>query len=128
LRRFPIPLSLFEWESIGVRVWQHCRETNLPVFQLYNIGVVGALNHLNQGSPEMSETVELTSTNNQVLAPSSSGQALVTLHSRKVVGQSAATNTIVPYVYMYRSGLAAAGRPAGIFLLGRNGKTGNGRL
>jgi len=76
----------------------------------------------------MSETVELTSTDSHVLAPSSSGQALVSLHSRKVVGQSAATNTIVPYVDMYRSGLAAAGRPAVAFLLVRNGKTENGPL
>ncbi|HEY0763238.1 MAG TPA: AAA family ATPase [Pyrinomonadaceae bacterium] len=73
----------------------------------------------------MSERVELTSTNNHVLAPSSSGQDLVTLLSRKVVGQSAATNIIVPYVYMYQSGLAPAGRPAGVFLL--LGPTGTGK-
>ena len=60
----------------------------------------------------MSEIVELTSTNSHVAAPSSSGQDLVSLLSRKVVGQSAATNIIVPYVYMYQSGLAPAGRPA----------------
>jgi hypothetical protein len=69
----------------------------------------------------MSETVELASTNSYVLAPSSSGQALVTLHSRKVVGQSAASNTIVPYVYIYRSGLASAGRLAGVCLPGPTG-------
>ena len=73
----------------------------------------------------MSERVELTSTNNNGLAPSSSGQDLVTLLSRKVVGQSAATNIIVPYVYMYQSGLAPAGRPAGVFLL--LGPTGTGK-
>jgi len=80
------------------------------------------MNHPNQRSPKMSETVELASTNSHVLAPSSSGQALVTLHSRKVVGQSAASNTIVPHVYMYRSGLAPAGRPAGLFLPGPTGR------
>jgi len=96
-----------------VRVWQHYARQIFPVFQLYNRVVVGALNHPNQRSPEMSETVELASTNSHVLAPSSSGQALVILHSRKGVGQSPAPNTIVPYVYMYRSGLASAGRPTG---------------
>jgi len=80
------------------------------------------MNHPNQRSPKMSETVELASTNSHVLAPSSSGQALVTLHSRKVVGQFAASNTIVPHVYMYRSGLAPAGRPAGLFLSGPTGR------
>jgi ATP-dependent Clp protease ATP-binding subunit ClpA len=65
----------------------------------------------------MSETVELTSTNSHVLALSCSGQDLVSLFSRKVVGQSTATNIIVPDVYMYQSGLAPAGRAAGAFLL-----------
>ena len=60
----------------------------------------------------MSETVELTSINSHVLAPSTPGQDLVSLLSRKVVGQSVATNIIVPYVYMYQSGLAPTGRPA----------------
>ena len=73
----------------------------------------------------MSETVELTSTNSHVLAPSTSGQDLVSLLSRKVVGQSMATNIIVPYVYMYQSGLAPTGRPAGVFLL--PGPTGTGK-
>ncbi len=50
---------------------------------------------------------------------------LVTLLSQKVVGQSAATKAIVPYVYMYQSGLAPAGRPAGVFLL--LGPTGTGK-
>src|SRR6185503_15449540 len=73
----------------------------------------------------MSETVELTSTNSHVLAPSSSGQDLVSLLPRKVAGQSAATNIIVPYVYMYQSGLAPTGRPAGVLLL--LGPTGTGK-
>jgi len=63
----------------------------------------------------MSETVELTSTSSHVLAPSSSGQDLVSFLSRKVVGQSTATNIIVLYVYMYQSGLAPTGRPPGVF-------------
>ena len=50
---------------------------------------------------------------------------LVTLLSQKVVGQSAASKAIVPYVYMYQSGLAPANRPAGIFLL--LGPTGTGK-
>lgn len=50
---------------------------------------------------------------------------LVTLLSRKVVGQSAATKAIVPYIYMYQSGLAPEGRPAGVFLL--LGPTGTGK-
>jgi CheY-like chemotaxis protein len=50
---------------------------------------------------------------------------LVSILSRKVVGQAAATNAIVPYVYMYQSGLAPEGRPAGVFLL--LGPTGTGK-
>ena len=50
---------------------------------------------------------------------------LVSLLSQKVVGQSTATKAIVPYVYMYQSGLAPKGRPAGVFLL--LGPTGRGK-
>lgn len=50
---------------------------------------------------------------------------LVTLLSTKVVGQSAASKAIVPFVYMYQSGLAPEGRPAGVFLL--LGPTGTGK-
>ena len=50
---------------------------------------------------------------------------LVALLSQKLVGQSAATKAIVPYVYMYQSGLAPEGRPAGVFLL--LGPTGTGK-
>jgi ATP-dependent Clp protease ATP-binding subunit ClpA/ActR/RegA family two-component response regulator len=57
--------------------------------------------------------------------PSAQQADLVTLLSQKVVGQSAATKAIVPYVYMYQSGLAPEGRPAGIFLL--LGPTGTGK-
>ena len=42
---------------------------------------------------------------------------LTNLLAQKVVGQSAATKAIVPYVYMYQSGLAPESRPAGVFLL-----------
>ena len=52
-------------------------------------------------------------------------QDLVSLLAKKVVGQSAATKAIVPYVYMYQSGLAPEGRPAGVFLL--LGPTGTGK-
>src|SRR5882762_7237587 len=50
---------------------------------------------------------------------------LLTLLSQKVVGQSTATKAIVPYVYMYQSGLAPESRPAGVFLL--LGPTGTGK-
>jgi ATP-dependent Clp protease ATP-binding subunit ClpA/ActR/RegA family two-component response regulator len=57
--------------------------------------------------------------------PAAQSADLVTLLSQKVVGQAAATKAIVPYVYMYQSGLAPEGRPAGIFLL--LGPTGTGK-
>src|SRR6266542_3599670 len=50
---------------------------------------------------------------------------LIALLSQKIVGQTAATKAIVPYVYMYQSGLSPEGRPAGIFLL--LGPTGTGK-
>ena len=50
---------------------------------------------------------------------------LTSILSQKVVGQEAATKAIVPYVYMYQSGLAPEGRPAGVFLL--LGPTGTGK-
>ena len=73
----------------------------------------------------MKEQVE-TALGNQHKKPTFvSANDLVSLLARKVVGQSAATNAIVPYVYMYQSGLAPAGRPAGVFLL--LGPTGTGK-
>ena len=57
--------------------------------------------------------------------PIAQSSDLVSLLSRRVVGQSAATKAIVPYVYMYQSGLAPEGRPAGVFLL--LGPTGTGK-
>jgi ATP-dependent Clp protease ATP-binding subunit ClpA len=45
--------------------------------------------------------------------------------SRKLVGQPAAIQAIVPYVEMYRARLTPEGRPAGIFLL--LGPTGTGK-
>jgi ATP-dependent Clp protease ATP-binding subunit ClpA len=65
---------------------------------------------------------ELSSARSQ---PATQSSDLVTLLSQKVVGQSAATKAIVPYVYMYQSGLAPADRPAGVFLL--LGPTGTGK-
>lgn len=58
-------------------------------------------------------------------AASDPSLGLISLLSKKVVGQSAATKAIVPYVYMYQSGLAPQGRPAGVFLL--LGPTGTGK-
>src|SRR5919198_5112773 len=50
---------------------------------------------------------------------------LVGLLSQKIVGQPAAMQCIVPYVYMFQAGLAPEGRPAGVFLL--LGPTGTGK-
>ncbi len=53
------------------------------------------------------------------------GGTLVEMLSRKVVGQPAAMEYIVPYLQMYQAGLSPADRPAGIFLL--LGPTGTGK-
>ena len=50
---------------------------------------------------------------------------LTTLLSQKVVGQPAATRVIVPYIEMFKAGLAPEGRPVGVFLL--LGPTGTGK-
>jgi CheY-like chemotaxis protein len=63
--------------------------------------------------------------NQPLTQPAAGPSDLVTLLAQKVVGQSAATKAIVPYVYMYQSGLAPEGRPAGVFLL--LGPTGTGK-
>src|SRR5580765_824112 len=70
-------------------------------------------------NPDQNKTTEATP------AKGESARDLVTLLSQKVVGQSAATSAIVPYVYMYQSGLAPENRPAGVFLL--LGPTGTGK-
>ncbi len=57
-------------------------------------------------------------------APEST-EDLVTVLSRRVVGQPAATRLIVPYIQMYQAGLAPEGRPVGVFLL--LGPTGTGK-
>jgi CheY-like chemotaxis protein len=50
---------------------------------------------------------------------------MIALLGEKIVGQSAAIRTIVPYVLMYEAGLAPSGRPVGVFLL--LGPTGTGK-
>ncbi len=50
---------------------------------------------------------------------------LAELLTRRVVGQPAAVEAIVPYVQVYQAGLAPEGRPAGVFLL--LGPTGTGK-
>ena len=60
-----------------------------------------------------------------ILKPEAELADLTKLLSGKVVGQSQAMNAIVPYVYMYQSGLSPEGRPAAIFLL--LGPTGTGK-
>lgn len=57
--------------------------------------------------------------------PEVESQDLTKLLSSKVVGQADAMSAIVPYVYMYKSGLAPEGRPAAVFLL--LGPTGTGK-
>jgi len=54
-----------------------------------------------------------------------SGDTLVELLTRKIVGQPAALQYIVPYVQMYQASLTPPDRPAGIFLL--LGPTGTGK-
>jgi ATP-dependent Clp protease ATP-binding subunit ClpA len=53
------------------------------------------------------------------------GDDLLQVLSRKVAGQPAAMQFIVPYIRMYRAGLSPADRPAGIFML--LGPTGTGK-
>ena len=55
----------------------------------------------------------------------SSQTDLVSLLSRKIIGQADALQYIIPYIQMYQAGLSAPGRPAGIFLL--LGPTGTGK-
>jgi ATP-dependent Clp protease ATP-binding subunit ClpA len=50
---------------------------------------------------------------------------LTAVLSQKVVGQPAATRVIVPYIEMFKAGLAPEGRPVGVFLL--LGPTGTGK-
>src|ERR1700682_1788311 len=50
---------------------------------------------------------------------------LATQLSRKVVGQPAASEIIIPYIQMFQAGLAPEGRPVGVFLL--LGPTGTGK-
>src|SRR3954466_7499553 len=54
-----------------------------------------------------------------------SNDTLVELLAKKVVGQPAAMQYIVPYLQMYQAGLSPIDRPAGIFLL--LGPTGTGK-
>src|SRR6202163_1119183 len=73
----------------------------------------------------MTENVNPALWNFEHTRPPESPGDLVSLLAQKVVGQSTATRAIVPYVYMYQSGLAPEGRPAGVFLL--LGPTGTGK-
>jgi CheY-like chemotaxis protein len=73
----------------------------------------------------MSENVDPGLTSPDISRLLEPNMDLVSLLSQKVVGQSTATRAIVPYVYMYQSGLAPEGRPAGVFLL--LGPTGTGK-
>jgi DNA-binding NtrC family response regulator len=50
---------------------------------------------------------------------------LVAAISERIIGQSSAIRTIVPYILMYQAGLAPGARPAGAFLL--LGPTGTGK-
>src|SRR5688500_4353621 len=59
------------------------------------------------------------------MSESESERDIISLLSEKVVGQPAALRYIVPYIDMFRAGLAPVGRPAGVFLL--LGPTGTGK-
>ncbi|HAX44967.1 MAG TPA: ATPase, partial [Solibacterales bacterium] len=52
-------------------------------------------------------------------------QNLAAFLRRRIIGQDEAINAIAPYVQLFQSGLAPAGRPAGVFLL--LGPTGTGK-
>ncbi|MGB9605692.1 MAG: AAA family ATPase, partial [Bryobacteraceae bacterium] len=54
-----------------------------------------------------------------------SNAELATELGRRIVGQPAAIEQIIPYIQMFRAGLAPEGRPAGVFLL--LGPTGTGK-
>jgi ATP-dependent Clp protease ATP-binding subunit ClpA len=56
---------------------------------------------------------------------SETNDTLIALLTTKIVGQPDAMSAIVPYLEMYRAGLAPEGRPAGVFLL--LGPTGTGK-
>ena len=64
---------------------------------------------------------------NATAAPAESAptQDFAALISEKIVGQDEAMKLIIPFVYIWQSGLAPEGRPAGIFLL--LGPTGTGK-
>jgi CheY-like chemotaxis protein len=59
------------------------------------------------------------------MSETESERNIISLLSEKVVGQPAALQYIVPYIDMFRAGLAPEGRPAGVFLL--LGPTGTGK-
>ncbi len=73
----------------------------------------------------MTDNVDPDLSNTHTVPNPTSPDDLITLLSQKVVGQGNATRAIVPYLYMYQSGLAPEGRPAGVFLL--LGPTGTGK-
>jgi ATP-dependent Clp protease ATP-binding subunit ClpA len=58
-------------------------------------------------------------------ASARNGKTLAERLRRQVVGQDEAIDAIAPYVQLFESGLAPAGRPAGVFLL--LGPTGTGK-
>src|SRR6267378_2881984 len=58
-------------------------------------------------------------------SPADMVENLTAILAKKVVGQPAATNVIVPYIQMFQAGLAPEGRPVGVFLL--LGPTGTGK-
>src|ERR1700731_1023617 len=63
--------------------------------------------------------------NIRIRPPTPPGGELQAAVAAKLAGQTAAMEAIIPYVQMYRAGLAPEGRPAGVFLL--LGPTGTGK-
>ncbi|HZS44794.1 MAG TPA: AAA family ATPase [Blastocatellia bacterium] len=73
----------------------------------------------------MDQEKESQSQETKPRATADSGGDIVNLLSQKVVGQAAVMKSIVPYIHMWKAGLAPEGRPAGVFLL--LGPTGTGK-
>ncbi len=73
----------------------------------------------------MADRSKSTSTGSRKKVTSEAIESLMSILSRKVVGQPAATEVIIPYIQMFQAGLAPEGRPVGVFLL--LGPTGTGK-
>src|ERR1700687_4514653 len=85
--------------------------------------LIGVFTSHNGGGNEIS-TKRRNSSRSRTRSSDLSNDIAISL-SRRLVGQPAAIEAIVPYVEMHRAMLAPEGRPAGVFLL--LGPTGTGK-